>query len=392
MNNSRLQYLFEQYFNKTASPEERTELANLISVEGNRDQTMELFTAAWEKYQGDDIIVSASKRDEMLQHILGKGNLENTVAPVRKFKWWRIAAAAAAILFFIAGGYWLISINKKSTEEPSIAKTSSDDVNPGSYKARLTLADGSTITLDSAALGELAKQGNTVVINKDGQLVYNSAATDGEVLYNTVSTAKGETYMMNLADGSKVWLNSGSSIHFPVAFPGKERRIETTGEVFIKVAKNPAQPFIATTNGMEVLALGTEFNLNSYSDEENISTTLIEGSVKVSKGESTTTLKPGQQTILNSNGQLGAATAVNIDEITAWKDGWFRFETADLKTILRQFARWYDIEVIYEGQVKNRKFFTAVKRSSTLKNVLEMLQDNEIIYRIEGKKLYVTSG
>lgn len=394
---TRLQYLFERYFEKTASPEERTELANFIGIESNRDQIMQLFTAAWERYQGDGMVVPAEKTDEMLAHILGKSSPHDKVIsmnPIRKFKWWRISAAAA-ILVFIAGGYWLISNNKKSPEQPSIAKTYSGDVNPGSYKARLTLEDGSNIVLDSAALGQLAKQGNTIVINKDGQLIYQSTSGNQSVVYNTVSTNKGETYSFILADGSKVWLNSGSSIHFPVAFPGKERRIETTGEVYVKVAKNAAQPFIASTNGMEVLALGTEFNINSYSDEDNISTTLIEGSVKVTpptpKGEYKI-LKPGQQTILNNNGQLGATTTVNIDEIVAWKDGWFHFESADLKTILRQFARWYDVEVIYEGPVKNRKFFAVVKRSSTLKSVLEMLQDNDIIYRIEGKKLIVKSG
>ena len=392
MNKSRLQHLFERYFEKKASPEERTELANLIKVEANKDRTLQLFTALWEKYQGDGIVVPADKSDEMLEFILGKSNPHDKVIPMnpaKKFKWWRIAAAAA-ILVFLIGGY--LFITDKKTVGPPVAKNTVDDVNPGSYKARLTLDDGNSIVLDSAAPGQLAKQGNTIVTNKDGQLIYQSESGNQSVVYNTVSTSKGETYSFTLADGTKVWLNSGSSIHFPVAFPGAERRIETTGEVYVKVAKNTAQPFIATTNGMEVLALGTEFNINSYSDEDYISTTLIEGSVKVTKGTANTVLKPGQQTIVNSNGQLGTSTAVNIAEIVAWKDGLFHFESADLKTILRQFARWYNVEVIYEGPVKNRKFFALVKRSSTLKNVLEMLQDNNIVYRIEGKKLIVKSG
>jgi transmembrane sensor len=383
MNHSHLQDLFDKYFDKSATPEERDKLANLLNEENNSDQVMQLFTSAWERYQGDGMVVQSSTADEMLRHILGKSE-----APVRKMKWWRIAAAA--ILVLSIGGYLLIT--GKKTAEPSVALNTVNDVKPGTYKARLTLNDGSSIVLDSAALGQLAKQGNTIVINKNGQLIYEPGTGDQSVVYNTISTSKGETYSFTLADGSKVWLNSGSSIYFPVAFPGKERRIETTGEVYIKVARSNAQPFIASTNGMEVLALGTEFNINAYSDEEHISTTLIEGSVKVSKGVSATTLKPGQQTIVNSNGELGKATTANIDEIVAWKDGWFHFESADLKTILRQFARWYDVEIIYEGPVKNRKFFTVVKRSSTLKNVLEMLQDNNIIYRIEGKRLIVRSG
>ena len=259
--NSRLQILFEKYFEKSASPEERDELSTLLQDESNREEAMQLFTTAWSTYAGDEMIIPDERREQMLEQIIGK--IETPVknpSNVLRMQWWRYAAAAA-ILVFVIGGYWLI--NNKKTTEPPVAKNTVNDVNPGSYKARLTLADGSTITLDSAALGELAKQGNTLVINKDGQLVYNSATTEGEVLYNTVSTAKGETYTMTLADGSKVWLNSGSSIHFPVAFPGKERRIEVTGEVYVKVAKNPAQPFISSVHGMEVLALGTEFNMNA---------------------------------------------------------------------------------------------------------------------------------
>ena len=390
MNISRLQYLFEKYFDKTISSDERVELADLLNAETNRKEMINLFSETWQKYDGDGKIISAEKSDEMLGHIIGATTATAMVAPVRKLKWWRIAAAAA-ILVFLVGGYLLVT-NKRNAE-PVIVNNLQNDVNPGSYKAKLTLADGSAIVLDSAGLGELAKQGNTSIVNKDAQLVYNPSGITKDVLYNTLSTAKGETYSMTLSDGSKVWLNSASSIRFPVAFYGNERLVETTGEVYIKVAKNTAQPFIASTNGMQVLALGTEFNINSYSDEEKISTTLIEGSVKVTNGgASAITLEPGQQTVLKNNGHLSAATTVNINEIIAWKDGWFHFESADLKTILRQFERWYDVEVIYEGAVKNRKFFTVIKRSSTLKNVLELLQDNDISYRIEGKKLFVKAG
>ena len=397
----RIKHLFEKYFEKTASPEEREELSDLISVESNKDYIMQLFAASWEKYQVDGMVVSSEKKDEILQHILGKNSSNSYVIPMsqaKKFRWWRIAAAA--ILLFIAGGsYWLSTGSKKTSQQTPVANIPATDVNPGSFKARLTLDDGKSIVLDSAALGELTKQGSTLVINKDGQLIYKPVAGNQSVVYNTVTTNKGETYSFTLADGSKVWLNSASSVYFPVAFPGKERRIEVTGEVYVQVAKNPKQPFIASTKGVEVLALGTEFNVNAYDDEENISTTLIEGIVKVSTLQLSSAeqnqneiLNPGQQTQLYRNGQLTAAKNVATDEIIAWKDGWFHFESSDLKTILRQFARWYDVEVVYDGPVKNRKFFGIVKRNSTLRTVLEMLQDNNIDFHIEGKKLVVKSG
>lgn len=319
------------------------------------------------------------------------------VVPLSRRHWLRYAAAGVIILLIGTGTYFLF-FSHTPTKAVAINKPSQhNDVNPGSYKARLTLSDGRNIIVDSAALGELTKQGNTVVLNKYGQLIYKpekapSASSEESIVYNTVSTNKGETYSFTLADGSKVWLNSGSSIHFPVAFPGKERRIEITGEVYIKVAHNPQQPFIASANGMEVLALGTEFNINSYPEEGNISTTLINGVVRVSKQGINRLLKPGEQTLLLGDGTMTTPKEINIDEITAWKDGFFHFESADLKTILRQFARWYDIEVVYEGTVTNRKFFGIVKRSNTLKKVLEMLQDNNIVYQIEGKKLIVKSS
>jgi transmembrane sensor len=327
-----------------------------------------------------------------LQDTINQQATNTEPATIKRMPLWKkLTAAASIILVLGTAAYFIINNN---TNQPEIAQTqppARNDVNPGQFKARLTLADGTVVILDSAAVGELAKQGNTTVLNKEGKLVYQSAITSGEVLYNTVSTAKGETYSMTLADGSTVWLNSASSIHFPVAFPGRERRITITGEVYVQVAKNPAQPFIASAGNLQVLALGTEFNIKSYSDEETISTTLVEGSVKVSNDASESLLRPGQQANISANSVISIVHDADVEAIIAWKNGLFYFESADLKTILREFSRWYDIEVVYEGTLSDRKFFGMVKRSNTLKKVLEMLQDNNIEYRIEGRKLIVKS-
>ena len=310
---------------------------------------------------------------------------------VIRVNWYkRIAIAASVFLVFGLSAYLAFFQKSDRNKDQEVTKTA--DINPGGYKARLILSDGRSIILDSAADGELAQQGNTSVLNKNNQLVYESSAHLGTVEYNTLATGRAEMYSLTMADGTKVWLNSESSIYFPVAFNDKERRVEVIGEVYIQVAKNPSKPFIVSANGLEVLALGTEFNLNSYKDEDGISTTLVEGTVKVSKGGINTILQPGQQTKLIRNGQFTPPASINIDEITGWRNGWFHFESADLKTILRQFARWYNVEVVYEGPVKNRKFFGIVKRSSSLSTVLEILHDNDIIFRIDGKKLIVKSG
>ncbi|MEO7984761.1 MAG: FecR domain-containing protein [Bacteroidota bacterium] len=333
-------------------------------------------------------------KDLMQKEVIWERIQEQTMlkaGKVIRVNWYkRIAIAASIFLVFGLGAYFAF-FNKRDRKQGN-AVTKTTDINPGGYKARLILSDGRSIILDSAVAGRLTQQGNTAVLNKNNQLVYESSGHSGSVQYNTLATGQGEMYSLALADGTKVWLNSESSIYFPVTFTGKERRIEVTGEVYVQVAKNPSLPFIASANGLEVLALGTEFNINSYKDEDDISATLVEGSVKVTNGATNTILHPGQQTKLTRTGELTPPAAINTDEVTGWRDGWFHFESADLKTILRQFARWYDVEVVYEGPVKNRKFFGIVKRSSSLSTVLEMLQDNDIIFRIEGKKLIVKSG
>jgi ferric-dicitrate binding protein FerR (iron transport regulator) len=353
---------------------------------------------------------------EIIRNILAAQKLANRIVPVNKrYSWPRWAAAASVLILISAATYFILIPNSSKKEIVKVTPANShitSDVAPGSNKAVLTLADGSTIILDNTANGTLTQQGSTKVLKLDnGQLTYNSlndpstSLRTTEVFYNTIATPRGGQYQLVLSDGSKVWLNSASSLRFPASFVGKERKVELTGEGYFEVAALSRKggqkiPFIVNVSGKEeVEVLGTHFNINSYADEEAINTTLIEGMVKVRNSQlasanqnQTVTLIPGQQTTLYGNGALTEAKNVNTDEIIAWKGGMFHFERADLKTILRQFARWYDVEVFYEGPVKNRKFFGIVNRNSTLKTVLEMLQDNDIVFHIEGKKLTVKSG
>jgi transmembrane sensor len=398
MNKERLQFLFEKYFNKTASEDERAELADLVNMESHKETFHQLLTAAWEQYEGDGMVLSQEESDEMLQSILfmpapsipvGAGS---AAARIRRMPV-RFRIAAAAILILLLAGVYRYGVSHRSASAPiKMATVASHDVRPGTYKASLILADGSRITLDSAGAGQLAQQGNTKVISRNGGLLYQQGPGRSEsIMYNTLATSKGETYSFSLADGSKIWLNSASSIHFPVSFPGKERRITVTGEVFIAVAKDPSKSFIVSAGGLEITALGTAFNVTAYPDEDHISTTLAEGAVKLAGGREQEELRPGQQALLNASGHLTQPLDVDLDEVIAWKEGNFQFDNADIKAILRQFSRWYDIEVIYEGPVKSGKFFGVVSRNSTLTNVLEMLKTEDTRFRIEGKRLYVSS-
>lgn len=304
-----------------------------------------------------------------------------------KKRWWY--AAAAAVL--IAGAFAIYQFSNKKEPGAGIAKTTTEkpDIAPGGNKATLTLADGSTIILDSSANGNLTSQGNVKVIKLDGKLSYNSSSSDGEVLYNTISTPKGGQYQLLLADGSQVWLNAASSLRFPASFTGKERKVELTGEGYFDVVKKVAMPFKVIVNGKtEVEVLGTQFNINAYADESTLNTTLIEGSVKFTavNGESAM-LKPGQQAQLSSS--VSVINNVNIDEIIAWKSGWFNFDRAGITTIMRQVSRWYDVEVVFEGQPSKKTFSGIVSRSRQISEVLKIMEKAGVKFRIEGKKITV---
>ena len=226
----------------------------------------------------------------------------------------------------------------------------------------------------------------------DGQLAYNNAGIGSEVVYNTVSTPRGGQYQLVLADGSKVWLNAASTLRFPTSFVGKERKVELEGEGYFEVAKNAAMPFKVDVDGKgEVEVLGTHFNINSYSNEPAINTTLIEGSVKVTGNLSgkTQNLNPGEQARINAAGQVTLNRNINVDEIIAWKEGNFNFNSAGIEYIMRNVSRWYDLDVVYQGVPSKETFSGIVSRNSNLSEVLMIIKQAGIKFKIEGKKITV---
>jgi transmembrane sensor len=255
----------------------------------------------------------------------------------------------------------------------------------------LTLADGSQIMLDSAANGVLAQQGNTnIVKQQDGQLSYNSKGIpEAAIAYNTLTTPPGGQYKLTLPDGSKVWLNAASSIKYPTAFIGNTRQVETTGEVYFEIAKDASKPFKVLQNEMEVEVLGTHFNINGYIDEAVFRTTLLEGSIKITTPKGNDILKPGQQAQVQKTGVVKIINDADLEETMAWKDGNFYFENSDIYTVMRQIARWYDVDVTYKGTV-SKHFLGTISRNVNLSQVLSMLQQTgEVKFKIEGRKVIV---
>ncbi len=308
-----------------------------------------------------------------------------------KRKIWQWAAAAAIITGITVSGYFIFPDNSKHDNTNTQANTEhlQNNIKPGSYKAKLVLADGTEIVLDSATLGKLAQQGNAAVVNQDGKLVYIPGVAGDEEVYNTVMTARGETYSLVLADKSKVWLNAASSIKFPVSFTGNERRVEITGEAYFEVAKDAEKRFIVSAKGITTEVFGTHFNINTYNNELATRVTLLEGNIQVNKNN----VQPGQQAVVNDNGHLEITGNIDLEQAVAWKNGEFQFgDKTDIKTAMRQVERWYDIEVEYRGSF-NSHIGGSISRSASLPKILKMLEKTGVVkFEIQDKRIIVSSG
>jgi len=347
---------------------------------------------------------------EVFAYLLKQGKLDEALASYMKkqaeasnedlnhikkiFLWPRIAVAASIILAISVTGYLLLNhSNSNKTIAHTQEKQFKNDIPaPQVDKAILTLANGSTILLDSAYNGALAKEGDVIILKRaDGRIDYkdkNSAPSE-QIKYNTLTVLKGsKPFQLQFADGSQVWLNVASSITYPTAFVGKERKVKITGEAYFEIAHDAAKPFIVSKGTTSVQVLGTHFNVNAYDDEPNMKITLLEGSVEVKSQKSEVKIKPGEQAVVGLDGQLGINKDADLEEAIAWKNGRFEFSNADLATVMRQISRWYDVEVVYRGKTEYH-FGGQIARSSSLVDILKILEISGVRFTIEGKKVTV---
>jgi len=313
---------------------------------------------------------------------------------VVKFNWNRAIAVAASILLFILIGSYFI-LHKKLPQQIVAIKT--HDLSPGTNKAVLTLGNGSKILLTNVVNGKLAQQGQTSVTKvKEGEIDYQRSGNAGadKVLFNTISTPPGGEYHVVLADGSNIWLDAASSVTYPATFNGNDRTVEITGEAYFEVAHNATKPFRVKSHGQTVEVLGTHFNINAYDNEGLIKTTLLEGSVKVTTSGHIALLKPGQQSWVyptgDPSGTIKMIENADTEEAIAWKNGHFQFDKADLKTVMRQLARWYDVQIIYEGKIKERLFSGSIYRNLNASKALKIISYEGIHFTIDGKKIIVS--
>ena len=413
----RLQYLWQQYVDDSATRAELDELATLLNNPLYNDAAKEYLLDKLQK-----TVPLPSHDDNRLQNILHKIRKEDvadrlflpyreSIADRKSKKIKRVWWAAAALIIMSVGIGFLVVSSKNEKQEVAVIKNepAKNSIVPGSNKAILTLADGTSIVLDSTAEGTVAKQGvSNIVKLENGKIAYEiKGSSVNEVFMNTMSTPRGGQYKLRLPDGTDVWLNAASSITYPTAFTSAERNVSVTGELYFEVAKDKSRPFHVTVKSgsahqkdMEIEVLGTHFNINAYEDESSIRTTLFEGSVKVALGEENSLLKPGQQSVINSareiTGQQNKSAAItilkdiNLEEVIAWKDGYFQFKRADIQTVMRQISRWYDVDVVYEGAIPKDRFVGDLPMDANISQVLRTLEKVQVHFRIEGKKIIVT--
>lgn len=305
--------------------------------------------------------------------------------PVRRLRFWWAAAAVALMLL---GGGWFWKQQMAVHHEKGVQLA---DITPGTQGAILTLGDGSTVVLDSLHNGEIANQQGVKAVLLNGKLLYEKSGSEPAttVVYNLMTTPRGRQFHLVLPDGSQVWLNAQSSIRYPTAFTGKERRVDISGEVYFEVRKDEQKPFFVNVPGRaEIAVLGTDFNIKAYTEDPYLNTTLVNGAVKVGTGIKSTVLKPGYTAAIGQ-GDIKVISA-DIEQVLAWKNGAFYFDGATLQEVMRELSRWYDIEVVYEPGLPEARFGGKISRDVNLAGLLRGLQATGVHYRIEqGRKLVV---
>ncbi len=439
MQSARLEYLLQQQITAALTPQEQQELDLFLTDEGNRDH----FTSVVA-----NMLAQQSPVTDLPSHwrnIPDRILAMDKPAPVKRLNQRKWLAAAAAILILLMAGaaFWFSRNTVTSTEQ--LALQPMPHIAPGSNKAILTLADGSTIPLDSNGR-QLIRQGNTAVRQTGGILhyednednrgsegyedngsnknndnnknnqgngsnnnknndnnrnnqgykdsknnAYNQASKHNPNLaisYNTLTTPRGGQFQVRLPDGSVAWLNAASSLRYPTLFNGAQRLVQVTGEVYFEVAANAAQPFVVQSRGLEITVLGTHFNVNTYKDDGALHVTLLEGAVKVKGDGAPVILHPGQAAAIGGNSGI-SVTQADVEQTMAWKNGFFVFRGASLEIVLNQLSRWYNLDVAYTADLKAKRFIGKMPRSYSLEEISAVLKESGVYITIAGNKMHI---
>lgn len=378
------QELLQKIAAGNSTPEERASLREWL-------QTLSESTYQQILVEYGDLLVQQNVTEPYNAALLKKINEQITIAeqthpstPLYRHLWFRYSAAASLLAALLL--CWFLF---KPAKTPVYSA-----IQPGGNKAILTLGSGQQIVLNNAENGVLGQQGASQVIKIDsGLLSYHVAGTTSEVQYNTITTPRGGQFQVILPDGSRVWLNAASSLRFPTVFAGHERTVDLTGEAYFEIAPQPEMPFTVAINHIKVAVLGTSFNIMAYTEEKKISTTLVTGAVKVSNGDNQVTIAPGQEAILDAGSTQFKINNANIAATIAWKDGKFLFDETDIYSIMRQVARWYDVDIRYEGDLTGITLTGGISRQQYISQLLEILQaTGNVKFKLKDKQITVTAA
>ena len=365
---SRFRYLFNRHYSGQSTPEEQQEFMFLVEKAEHDEELKQLLDDLLQAAEDDTSAMPDDTAANMLRQIMDTPSVSSPVTPVRVMPVWkRVAIAACALTAVAVAGYKLYI--KSSVRDIPVA--SSHPVQPKNDRARLVLGDNSVIDLEQSDTTMNVQNG--VSVNRQGNLIaYNSSTTTPTI--NTIYTNKGGTYQVILPDGTKAWLNAASSIRFPTAFKDSTREVTIQGEVYFEIAMQPNQPFIVKTNtNMKVAVLGTHFNIMAYEEENNICTSLLEGAVNIINGTSVRRMQPGQQALVNREHNGISISNADVNAAIAWKEGRFEFN-GNIKTIMRELARWYDVRIAYEGEITGKAFAGSFSREDSLPEILHQLE------------------
>lgn len=396
---SRTSFLFKKYYNKTASQKETKELFEIMKSLSD-DKLKELIREEWNNLEMTDSFFKYDVSMGMLNKILPakpKSTYHKKEVLVKNIINWfsrfKKVSVAASILFFLSIGFYYWFKTTLPTQNLVTSYSVSQDLPPGGARATLTLADGKKIILDTARNGIIASTNSFKIIKTEsGQVVYHSFGTNINKTINTefnkITTPRGGEYRIIMPDGSKVWLNSASTIKFPGVFNGDSRSVELEGEAYFEIAKNSAMPFKVKSKNVEIIVIGTHFNVKAYTNEDLVKTTLVEGSIKIKRGNSSHLLKTGQQAVLIGN-ETKVLSDIDVEEQIAWKNGLFQFKDAGIEEVMHQAALWYDLNVTFEGNITEKYLTGKVSRSVNVSEFMNILDYAGVKFKIEGKHIII---
>ena len=385
MDQDRLKYLLALWHNNRCNAAEQKEINDWFHAVAHGHQSVD----AWVQDSGGEEALSAELYDDFTARVTQKH--QRTLI----FHYLRIAA----IIAIVASATLLLhhaNQQKQLSNPKTVAKIHRPDVKKVENKAMLTLANGQQVLLNDIQTGNVALQQNTKIRKTaDGKIIYTAAGAKGtepQVVYNTLTTPRGGGYDLTLADGTTVTLDAESSITYPVAFGGRERVVEISGQAYLRVVHNQLKPFKVKMHNVVIEDLGTEFNVNSYRDDPSVKVTLAQGLVNVSSYSKRASLVPGQQAVVKNGQQDIVLKQVNVNEVIAWKDGWFIFHNETLVNIMKKAERWYDVEIRYEGDPTQKKFGGNLSKYKDIAELLENLKiSGGIQYKVEGRRVIISN-